>query len=199
MAKKSENFIRRRRYLVSRLQIKYAGLILGVAFCVAIMCSYVVYYSSMLIMGDKLARVYPQGMLVGIVNTVNTRILLSLLLVSPLIILIGILVSHRIAGPVYRIQRSLGTIAAGDLSLSIRLRKGDEMKDLADGVNSLIEQLRANVEEEKTAINSVHEEVKKLKKMVSTQCVGQDQLNNILTQLDQGMTRLNTKIERYKT
>ena len=77
---------RRRQYIVSaRFQLKYTGVILILMFVTAGLSSYVVYYTSMILMGEKLANVYPQGQLVSIVKAVNLRLLASLIFVTPLV------------------------------------------------------------------------------------------------------------------
>ena len=52
---------------------------------------------------------------------------------------------HAIAGPLYRIERELAEIGKGNLRKEIRLRKGDELKDLADSINLMIGDLRDKV------------------------------------------------------
>ena len=44
----------------------------------------------------------------------------------------GILVSHRVAGPIYRMIKFLDDVTAGDYSQKLVLRKHDELKDMAD-------------------------------------------------------------------
>lgn len=46
--------------------------------------------------------------------------------------------THRLAGPLYRFQRSASELAEGNLSLRIRLRNGDHLQDLADIINQAI-------------------------------------------------------------
>lgn len=55
--------------------------------------------------------------------------------------IIFILLSHRIAGPLYRFERDLEEIAAGDLTKRINLRKTDQLVDFKDALNSLVESL----------------------------------------------------------
>ncbi len=43
--------------------------------------------------------------------------------------------THRVAGPLYRLQVSAKELVEGNLALRIRLRKGDELQDLADLAN----------------------------------------------------------------
>ena len=55
--------------------------------------------------------------------------------------IVFILLSHRIAGPLYRFERDLEEIAAGDLTKRINLRKTDQLADFKEALNSLIESL----------------------------------------------------------
>lgn len=52
---------------------------------------------------------------------------------------------HAIAGPLHKIERELVDIGKGDLRKEIRIRKGDELKDLADSVNIMVRGLRDNI------------------------------------------------------
>ena len=49
--------------------------------------------------------------------------------------------SHRIVGPIYNLRRSLEKIAAGDLTCRVRLRKKDELKDVAEALNRFTEMM----------------------------------------------------------
>src|SRR3989338_11420234 len=132
---RKRKYVRRQYIIAKKFQFKYVGLILALMFATAALCSYVVYYTSMVGLGEKLANVYPQGRLVAIVRIVNSRILLSVILVTPLVALIGVFLSHRIAGHIYRMERFLAKIALGDLTSRIVLRNKDELITLADGIN----------------------------------------------------------------
>ena len=52
--------------------------------------------------------------------------------------IIFIILSHRIAGPLYRFEKDLGDIGYGDLTKRINLRKTDQLTDLKEALNSLI-------------------------------------------------------------
>lgn len=51
---------------------------------------------------------------------------------------IFILLSHRIAGPLYRFEKDLGDISYGDLTKRINLRKTDQLTEVKEALNSLI-------------------------------------------------------------
>ncbi|RLD16475.1 MAG: hypothetical protein DRI36_05630 [Caldiserica bacterium] len=60
------------------------------------------------------------------------------------IIIVGIFMifySHRIAGPVYRLRKSLEKVAEGDYSVRITFRKKDEFKELAEAFNKMVDSL----------------------------------------------------------
>ena len=135
---------RRRRYIVKKeFQLKYVGLIVAVMLLSAVISGYTIYYNSWVLLGEKLANVYPQGMLVQIFRSVNMRLFVAMFFVAIICVGISILASHRIAGPVFRMIRFLGKVTAGDYSQRIHLRKKDELKDLAEAINKLVDKLES--------------------------------------------------------
>ena len=65
------NFRRRTRlFIAKRFQIRYISLILLFMFATAVVTGYTVYYTTWIMFGEKLAAVYPQGLLLDIVNKV---------------------------------------------------------------------------------------------------------------------------------
>jgi methyl-accepting chemotaxis protein len=62
-----------------------------------------------------------------------------------LLVLHNIIISHRIAGPLYRFRCYLKTVGDGDLSSSIRIRKKDYLHKDAEAVARMVESLRDKV------------------------------------------------------
>jgi len=56
-------------------------------------------------------------------------------------VFIGILVFHRIYGPVVPIVRHVKNLAQGDYASRVKLRKGDALEEIATALNELAEQL----------------------------------------------------------
>jgi nitrogen fixation/metabolism regulation signal transduction histidine kinase len=71
---------------------------------------------------------------------------LSLLVVG--IGLAGIVMTHRIAGPVYRMKRLLGHVGDGHLLLHEKLRKHDELQHFYDAFEAMVQSLRRRQEVE---------------------------------------------------
>ena len=80
---------------------------------------------------------------VSLFNTASWMIVLELLLVTPVVVWLGILITHKVAGPLVRIRTALAQLAAGDFNVQIRLRQGDELADVADLINYLATSLRS--------------------------------------------------------
>ncbi|MEZ5964386.1 MAG: hypothetical protein R3F56_11115 [Planctomycetota bacterium] len=52
--------------------------------------------------------------------------------------------SHRIAGPAYRLIRSMERVRSGDISFRVNLRRGDHLTEVAAEMNNLIDWLNEN-------------------------------------------------------
>jgi len=63
-----------------------------------------------------------------------------------LVVWLGLTASHRVAGPAYRFTQAMNKVAAGDMSVRIRLREKDQLIDVADAFNRMMDAL--TVEEE---------------------------------------------------
>ncbi len=107
---------KRKRYLINRkLQI---GLFLKWIILPLIAMSFILYYY--------------KGQVFVLIACVVAIILLSWRLV---------ILSHRLAGPIYRLEKDLEQIARGNFSMRIKFRKKDELKSIADGINKILDEM----------------------------------------------------------
>ena len=67
----------------------------------------------------------------------------ELLLIVPVVVWIGIRLTHKVVGPLVRINAVLQQMAGGDFNIHLKLRKGDSLIELAEAVNVLAEALRS--------------------------------------------------------
>lgn len=79
-------------------------------------------------------------------DTTRWALILPPLLINNAIItaaLVGVAVvyTNRLAGPVYRMSTDIRRVLAGESGIRINLRRGDEMKELAQRVNGLLDAL----------------------------------------------------------
>ena len=76
--------------------------------------------------------------LVPVARKVNLIILIALPVALFIIWFMALELSHRIAGPLYRLEKELNERIEGRKSGPIQLREKDELKALADKINRLI-------------------------------------------------------------
>lgn len=62
----------------------------------------------------------------------------SFLVLLPATFFVGVLVTRRIAGPIYRIETHLKQVLAGEATGPCRLRQGDELQELCELVNRAV-------------------------------------------------------------
>jgi nitrogen fixation/metabolism regulation signal transduction histidine kinase len=78
--------------------------------------------------------------------------LLSLLVVA--IGVAGIIVTHRVAGPIYKMKRLLSYVGDGHLMLTEKLRKGDELQHFFDTFEKMVNSLRRRQQDEIAMLDS---------------------------------------------
>ncbi len=65
------------------------------------------------------------------------------------VILISAIVSHKMAGPIYRFEQTCKAIAKGDFSQRVHLRKGDQLTDLQDEFNKMMDRVEEEIKKNK--------------------------------------------------
>lgn len=145
---------RRRTYLIKTgLQLRYMGIIVTTMFFVAVFVGWIIYHTSWSSISntpdlsiDKLADIF---------DYVNKLLIQWIVLIIILIALISIFVSHKIAGPVYHLEKTAQIIASGDLTQIVKLRHGDELIDLQNVFNTMTESLRKMVAKDREVIGKL--------------------------------------------
>jgi hypothetical protein len=88
---------------------------------------------------------------------------LALLVAFALVLLVlgiglaGVVVTHKVAGPVFKMKKLLGDLGRGQFRVVARLRKGDELQHFFDAFNETAAQLGRRQEEEIGQIDDVIE------------------------------------------
>ena len=135
---------RRKKYFINvGFQLRFARFVILFAFASSVVTGLTIFYTSFLLLGEKLVQVYPQTRVVEIFRSVHIALLLDLLIVLPFLFIGSIIFSHRIAGPLPKIYQGLREIGQGNFDVRLVLRKNDELKDLATVINEMAENLKA--------------------------------------------------------
>lgn len=81
------------------------------------------------------------------------KVMLATLALALLLLVIGmgmagIVVTHKIAGPIFKMKRQIRAVGEGNLSIPHKLRKGDELVDFFEAFHDMVVALRAHQAEE---------------------------------------------------
>ncbi len=177
-------------FVARGFQVRFIALILAFMFSIAFLAGYIVYFTAWVMFGEKLARVYPQGDLLDIVNKVNMVLLSRLLLISPIVVLIGLVLSNRIAGPIHRIKKYLNDIARGNYDKRLNLRKKDELKDLAMELNKLVVKLKQDKDKRSEAVQGLVKSTEELSRMLKAKNHFEGEITSILDSLRENINKL---------
>jgi methyl-accepting chemotaxis protein len=190
--------LRRRQYIIKKgLQFRYIGLVFGLALIASLVTGWTVFATGWHFLGEKLASVYPQGRLIYVLRATNLALIRNLLFISPLIFILGLLFSHKIAGPVYRIEKTLGDISKGNLGLKIRLRDGDELVDLAYTINNLVENFNKTIISDKDIVIKIEKDLEEIKRLASGQPCDCAKIESLINSLQQRSKELSASFNRW--
>ena len=144
---------RRKKYIINKgFQLKYLFNILVLELIVAVAIFFASAYLFLFVIGGA----------EHIWGATIIKLIIILVIVSIIIIGKGILISHRIAGPIYHIQSDLKKIAEGNLLSETCTREKDEFKELVESVNQVRKNLAEKFSVSGDKINSVKGYVEEL-------------------------------------
>jgi methyl-accepting chemotaxis protein len=110
---------------------------------------------------------------------------------------ISIFISHKVAGPLFRIKKALSQVTDGDLSVVIKLRKWDDLKDLADHINKLIEELRTFVNTLKNDYDLLSDYIQELEQKIETKALNAESGREIINKVQASRKNIETALKRF--
>ncbi len=150
-----------RNYLLDRrFQLKYTGMVLFVTVTVASVLGYVAYRFSRGQTEALTAHIAAQSDLdegtAGDLERfaeqedrkVRNAIVFGVACLALALGVTGIVVTHRVVGPAYRMRRLFEHVGRGRFEVTTGIRKGDELQDLYRSFAEMVESLRGQRAEE---------------------------------------------------
>ncbi len=162
-----------KNYLLDRsFQLKYTGMVVAVTVFVALILGYFAYdYSkgqteamtAQMAMQDDLAPEVAAD-LEGFAEQEDRKVLFGIvsgiLILAMMLGFTGIIVTHKVVGPAYKMKLLLNEVASGKLKLVGRLRKGDELQELFEAFAAMVESLRETQKSEITELSDAIDKAK---------------------------------------
>ncbi len=160
-----------RNYLLDkRFQLKYTGMVVGVTLVVTSILGALAYQESMgqtEAMQIQLAMqpdLDPQAVasLEAFGKERDRQILAAIIggigILAVALGLTGIVVTHKMVGPAYKMRLLLAKVAAGHLRVDGGLRKGDELQEVFNAFNDMVGNLRSRQAAEIAVLDDVLEQ-----------------------------------------
>ncbi len=188
---------KRHTYIIKTgLQLRYMGILTACMLTVAMSVGWIIYHTSWKqiintpdLSVDKLYLIF---------ENVNNQLLWWILGFVAIIGVISIFVSHKIAGPVYRLEESTKLIASGDLTHRVHLRQGDELGDLQDAFNEMTESLSKMVYKDREVIERLAKTGDNLRKKVDEENITKESLEEITYELNSIIEELKLVTSGFK-
>ena len=134
---------KRKQWIIPGIQVKYLRLLVVAMLLPTLLIGALLYYLILNIIAEEI--VFPEAIasiLFPAIHKINIILLVGVPILFLILIGWGIMLSHRFAGPVYRLEKELDKIAGGDYSVRIKFRKNDDLKHIADAVNKVLDKLQ---------------------------------------------------------
>ena len=139
-------FQRRTIFIKKKLQLRYMALII-----LSVLCGLAIMTFELTATLNDLFDQYPvlvqpiYDQFIPIAASFFYKIAIYLLFV----VLISAILSHKMAGPVYRFEQTCKAIAKGDFSQRVHLRQGDQLTELQDEFNKMMDRVEAEINKNK--------------------------------------------------
>jgi hypothetical protein len=132
--------VRRKKLIAPKFQLQVAGFAIAIA-VVAVMTLMVVLNQAFVDMIDK-GWLVPGAARAGWMTFLFNKLLLALAIVVPVALSLAVLLSHRVAGPMYRFRVFLTDVKEGRQVEPCRIRDGDEYQEFCVLINEVTAPLR---------------------------------------------------------
>jgi methyl-accepting chemotaxis protein len=111
---------------------------------------------------------------------------------------LSIFITHKIAGPLYRLKKALSLITEGNLDAKVKLRKGDDLKDLAEHFNMLAEELRTFVNTVRVDYDLLSEYILELEREIDAKMLTEESGRALIHKVEANRKNIEAVLEKFK-
>ncbi len=143
---KTQIFKRRTIFIKKSLQLRYMALII-----LSVLAGLLIVALELTFTLNEVFDQYPVLLqpLYDNFSTIAYGFIYKLLIYVVFVVLISAILSHRMAGPIYRFEQTCKAVAKGDYSQRVHLRKGDQMMELQDEFNKMMDHIETDFKQNK--------------------------------------------------
>ncbi len=144
-----------------RFQLKYTGMLVGLSSAISLGLGAFLYEqmrvnSRMLQLDPELDAAFQEQLASS--DTQSTMVMVgALLLFNLLLAFFGLLLTHKMAGPIFVMGRYLDQLSRGQLPKVRPLRKGDEFGELVDALSKTVQAQKAQIQGELALLQKIRD------------------------------------------
>ena len=147
----------KRIYLVNRdFQLRYARSAMVVGFISTVLTAALILWPLYVFEILRIPKFLPLPILIAMIVPAVVNVLF--------IAMMGVLLTHKIVGPMYSLIRYMRQVERGNLAANIRLRDGDELKYVIRNFNGMVEALILSTYEDLDQIKNITSILQDLRK-----------------------------------
>lgn len=186
---------KRRIYLINpRFQVRFSLLVSLIIFI-----SSVIYPLTILDLIDKFAGMMSSQSPELVAQLEDKKITLIVILglwqigFTSLAFITCIFMTHKVAGPLYKVQKYLATIRDGQISGKLFFRNGDYFKEIADDLNETFETIQENYKNDFVYLSEVNAYLNNLSLVVP------DDKKVVLKEITQKLTEIQNRFQQKES
>ena len=79
----------------------------------------------------------------------------SVLIIAVAAAFVALRSSHKIAGPLFKVEKVINEISGGNLNMDVRFREADQLKSIGEALDNMVNNLSGKISEVKSAFNEL--------------------------------------------
>ena len=124
--------------------------------------------------------------------------IIAIVLVSLATILILLYISHRIYGPIYRLEKDITEIGKGNLTVEVRLRQQDEFKGLSEMINGMIKNIKNPLSSSQARIKELEEELEGVRTLLRSKGTPEGDMEKRIGNIERKIGQVKNSLSYFK-
>ncbi len=135
--------IRTKWFMKHPIQAKYLLIVILAMLAPTLVIGFCLYHLLFYLLARQIA--FPEAImanLVPVLDKVNSLLAVTMPIIVVSILIFAVVISHRFAGPLERLEKDLDRILEGDYEHKIYMRKKDDLRGVAVRINTLVSRIK---------------------------------------------------------
>ena len=196
-----ENRRKRRKYFIQRMfQTKFILLFLLLVILSSITSGIVLYQRTNMDLGYRYGEAHSKLKKTGEILLPNVLLgnIIAVVVIGAASVVLTLLISHRVAGPLYRFEKNTEQIAQGDLTVITKLRHSDQIHGLAGSFTKMTTELREKLLVLRKSSEKLPILVDEMKRLSQKETISSQELSGIAVRLSQISSDFQESFKNFK-